>query len=47
MFDSRDRIVFEAAITPVEDIPWIFCVCKKRDSKNLKKSYPDIVYPLF
>jgi hypothetical protein len=41
--DNRDRVVYEVSIKPIEEISWIFCVCKKKDSKFVKKQYQDIV----
>jgi hypothetical protein len=41
--DNRDRIVYEVAINPTEDISWVFCLCKKRDAGAIRKQYQDIV----
>jgi hypothetical protein len=41
-FTDRDRIIFEVAINPVEQVGWMFCVCKKRDINNMRKTYKDI-----
>lgn len=30
------------AISPVEEVGWVFCVCKKSDAKGLKSLYQDI-----
>ena len=40
----KDRIVFQVSFKPKDDLGWIFCVCKKRKAKNLKKSYEDLNY---
>ena len=43
LFPSKDRIIYEVGISPCEeDISWIFCICNRRDSKDLKKQYQDI-----
>jgi len=43
LFPAKDRIIFEVGIEPTEeDISWVFCVCNRRDSKNLKKDHQDI-----
>ncbi len=41
--DNRDRVVYEVSLKPTEEVSWVFCVCKKRDSKYIKKQYQDIV----
>ena len=41
--DNRDRMVYEVSINPVEEVSWVFCICKKRDSSYVKKQYQDIV----
>jgi hypothetical protein len=43
LFNEKDRVIFDAGLTPVNDIPIIFCICKKKDVKALKKAYSDIV----
>lgn len=30
------------AFKPVDPLGWVFCVCKKRDARTIKKSYPDL-----
>ena len=40
----RDRIVFQVSFKPNDDLGWIFCVCKKKKAKSLKKSYEDLNY---
>ena len=40
----RDRIVFQVSFKPVDELGWIFCVCKKNKAKGLKKSYEDLSY---
>jgi hypothetical protein len=41
-FNDNDRIVYEVAIEPLEVVNWVFCVCKKRDARSLKRSYEDL-----
>ena len=40
----KDRIVFQVSFEPIENVGWIFCVSKKKQSKSLKKSYEDLNY---
>lgn len=40
----RDRIVFQVSFEPVDNVGWIFCVSKKKQSNSLKKSYEDLNY---
>ncbi len=39
---NKDRLIYEVAINPTEEVGWMFCICKRRDAKALRKSYPDI-----
>ena len=41
---QKDRIVFQVSFDPEENVGWIFCVSKKKQSKSLKKSYEDLSY---
>ena len=38
----KDRLVFQVSFDPIENVGWIFCVSKKKQSKSLKKSYEDL-----
>ena len=40
----KDRIVFQVAFKPNDDLGWIFCVCSKKKAQSLKKSYEDLNY---
>jgi hypothetical protein len=42
LFNEKDRIIYEASLTPNEEVPLVFCFCKKKDIKTMKKSYSDI-----
>jgi hypothetical protein len=42
LVNTKDRIIYEVAIDPIEDVSWMFCICKKRDANSLKHSYADI-----
>jgi hypothetical protein len=42
LVNTKDRIVYQVVIDPIDDVCWMFCICKKRDSTMLKKSYSDI-----
>ena len=35
-------MIYEVALNPIEEVGWIFCVCKKRDAKALKSTYQDV-----
>jgi hypothetical protein len=38
-----DRIIYQVALTPVDEAPWIFCVCSKASMNVILKQYFDIV----
>ena len=40
----KDRLIFQVSFKPVDELGWIFCVCKKNKAKSLKKSYEDLNY---
>jgi hypothetical protein len=40
----KDRLVFQVSFEPTQNVGWIFCVSKKKQSKSLKKSYEDLSY---
>ena len=42
LFNDKDRIIYEASINPNMELPLVFCICKKKDIKHMKKSYSDI-----
>ena len=42
LVNTKDRIIYEVAIDPIEDVCWMFCICKRRDANTLKNSYSDI-----
>lgn len=42
LFNERDRIMYEVSLTPSEDIPCVFAICRKKDIKNTKKTYREI-----
>ena len=42
LFGEKDRIMYEVSITPSEDIPCVFAICKKKEIKSTKKSYREI-----
>ena len=42
LFNEKDRLIYESALVPSGDLPLVFCMCRKKDVKNLKKSYSDI-----
>ena len=53
IFSERDKITYEATISPSNELPCVFCICKKKEAKNLKKSFKEIdsftiaTYPSF
>ena len=53
IFSEKDKITYEATISPSNELPCIFCICKKKEAKNLKKSFKEIdsftiaTYPSF
>ena len=42
LFNERDKIMYEVSLTPTEDIPCIFALCKKKDIKANKKNYREL-----
>ena len=42
LFNERDRIMYEVSITPSEDVPCIFALCRKKDIKLNKKNYREL-----
>ena len=42
LFNEKDRIMYEVSLTPTEDVPCIFAVCKKKDVKLNKKNYREL-----
>ena len=42
LFNERDRIMYEVSLTPSEDVPCIFAICKKKDIKANKKNYREL-----
>ena len=42
LFNERDRIMYEVSLSPSEDIPCVFAICRKKDIKNTKKNYREI-----
>lgn len=42
LFNEKDRLVYDTAITPPSELPLVFCLCKKRETANMNKNYSDI-----
>ena len=42
LFSEKDRIMYEVSLSPSEDVPCVFAICKKKDVKNTKKNYREI-----
>ena len=42
LFNDKDRIIFDASLSPISEIPMVFCLCKKKETPNMKKNYSDI-----
>ena len=42
LFNEKDKIMYEVSLTPTEDIPCIFAICKKKDIKTNKKNYREL-----
>mmetsp|Transcript_17681 Transcript_17681/g.18328 ORF Transcript_17681/g.18328 Transcript_17681/m.18328 type:complete len:442 (+) Transcript_17681:39-1364(+) len=38
---EKDRLIYDLSISS-SDIPHVFCLCRKKDIKFMKKTYPDI-----
>jgi len=42
MSGEKDKIIYETSLSPADNIPMVFCICKKKDKKTLMKTYSDI-----
>ena len=42
LFGEKDRIMYEISLSPAEDVPCIFAICKRKDVKNTKKNYREV-----
>jgi hypothetical protein len=42
LFNDKDRIIYDASISPLSEIPLVFCLCKKKETANMKKNYSEI-----
>jgi len=40
---AKDRLTYEAVIEPNNDATTIFSICRKKDFKQFKKAYSDVV----
>lgn len=43
LFSISDKVYYKVTITPIELIPNIFCICKRKDKNNILKRYDDLV----
>ncbi len=41
--NTTDRIIYQVAFTPVEEVSWIFCLTSKASVNTVMKQYFDIV----
>lgn len=44
LFPDKDKFNYEISMIPPQDLPLVFCMCKKKDVKSMKKNYSDIDY---
>ena len=42
LFSEKDKIMYEATLTPSNEIPVVFSICKKKDTKVMTKTYSEI-----
>jgi len=42
LFWEKDRVMYEVSLSPSEDVPCIFAICKKKDIKLNKKNYREL-----
>ena len=42
LFPEKDKIMDESVIIPQNKIPFVFCICKKKNAKTMKKNYNEI-----
>ena len=40
---NSDRVVYQVAFTPVEEVSWIFCVTNKVNMNAVSSQYFDVV----
>ena len=43
LYTEKDKIIYETSLCPADNIPMVFCFCRKKDRKTLMKSYTEIV----
>ena len=44
LFGEKDRIMYEVSLSPSEDVPCIFAICKKKEVKTTKKNYRELEF---
>lgn len=44
LFGEKDRIMYEVSLSPSEDVPCIFAICKKKEVKSTKKNYRELEF---
>ena len=42
LFGEKDRVMYEVSLSPSEDVPCIFAICKRKDIKTTKKNYREV-----
>ena len=42
LLGEKDRIMYEVSLSPSEDVPCIFAICKRKDIKTTKKNYREV-----
>lgn len=43
-FTITDKVYYRVALNPVEPVPNVFVICKKKDLKNVKAAYKDVEF---
>ena len=42
LFGEKDKVIYEANLSLVNEVPAVFMICKKKDAKTNKKNYDEI-----
>ncbi len=42
LFNEKDKIAYETSFLPVDELPVVFCICKRKEIKSTKKNYSEV-----
>ena len=43
LLNERDKIIYRSSLSPSEEVPFVFTICKKNNVKNMKKHHRELV----